>query len=211
MRLPVYNRNADATVRNGQTAEVGIELGSYKLSSSVRYRGGPLKGAYVVIKGTVSGQQVTGQTDTAGNVGFEGLASGDYSVTVGWPEGFFFSQGIQFDPFVPPTQSVTLKGDQQTEGVPNLMFNMPTGVISGAVSEDYIPTPENPSPFIEIYPDGKTSPRMLTHPDALGFFFLPGLPAGQYILEFTSDKSSGRYPFTLGDGQEISGVVLPQP
>ncbi|MBI3736413.1 hypothetical protein HY256_07860 [Candidatus Sumerlaeota bacterium] len=210
LRLPVYNRIADALVQNGKTAEVPIMLGSYKLTSTVNYRGAPLQGAYVVLNSGVPGQQITGQTDVSGNVKFEGLAEGNYAVSVVWPEGFFSSQGIQYDPFSAPPQNIALRGEQQPDAIPNLVFNMPTGVISGAVSEDYIPTPENPPPYIELYLISQPTVRMNTHPDSLGFFFLPGLPAGQYRIEFTSDKSVGTYDYTLGEGQEISGIVLPQ-
>jgi len=209
LRLPTQNRSTPVEVLPDQEASVDITLGSFSSSVSVLYRGNPIQNAVVILEPASGGPTITALTDPNGLANLTGLSAGEYSARATWPVGFFSAQGIYSNPFIPPSQTLSLQGNPE-EPRPTLVFVMPSGMIAGAVTEEYTPSPDNLGPVLELYLNGDRTKRLITRPDVLGFFFLPGLPPGNWQLEFTSDISNSVYQYALNDGQEILDLVLPE-
>lgn len=209
LRLPTQNRSTPVDVMPDQDASIEIALGNYSATVNVLYRGAPIQNAPVFLEPSGGGAMISALTNASGSAILSGLSAGEYTVRTTWPNGFFVAQGIYSNPFGPPNQSLSLQGNPE-DSQPTLTFVMPSGMLAGAVTEEYIPAPDNLGPVLELYLNGDRSKRLLTRPDVLGFFFLPGLPPGNFQLEFTSDQSNSVYTYSLNDGQEITDLVLPQ-
>jgi hypothetical protein len=208
VRLPEYNQFSNVIIAPNQRSEVELQLGGYSLTATVNYKGLPLSDAWIRLVLKSSGATTMVRAGGNGIASASGLLQGEYEVSAYWPEGYFYAQGITYNPFLPPVQTVRLQGDPG-EPATSLFFNMPSAMIAGSVTEPYVPTPENPGPVLELYRKSQPGERMMTRPDVLGLFFFPGLPASDYRLEFTSDLTYTFYDYTLADGQEILDLEIP--
>lgn len=208
--LPTHSQKIDVDVLHGETTMRTVKLGGYEFEVAVQYGGRPMPEAWVRVESATGESRAEAQTNVAGRAKFEGLPAGDFSVDVMWPGSFFASEGVIFgNPFRPVTQTVTLS-EETVDNPPLPTFQMPSGRITGALTDDFRVRLESPIVRLYLYDPVNPNQRIEVTTDGSGRFVFPGVPVGQF--EILQPEYQYKVPVSLtAEGQTVTGIAVPGP